>query len=295
MKGLQPKGIARRNKMLLAAIQLFLEQGYEKTTTAQIARAAGMSPTSFFAAFENKEALLLTLTQIMFENQFAKARTFAKDMEPLMVYCLETSLQIYITELSEPLREIYVMAYTLPSTTEYILKSTAVQIKAIFSPFMPDAEDKDFYEMDIASGSIMRGFMARKCDMYFTVQKKISRFLECCLKLYDVPKEKRASLIEAVLAFDLHSEAKRLIDEIIAKAETGLEKAIESTINEKTKKRKRIITEVGYVQKDENKEKAGGVNNAYYAVCVFKRDDGCDGGAGSVACSRNAYYGQGEL
>ena len=210
MKGLQPKGIARRNKMLLAAIQLFLDQGYEKTTTAQIARAAGMSPTSFFAAFENKEALLLTLTQIMFENQFAKARAFAKDMEPLMVYCLETSLQIYITELSEPLREIYV------------------------SPFMPDAEDKDFYEMDIASGSIMRGFMARKCDIYFTVQKKISRFLECCLKLYDVPKEKRASLIEAVLAFDLHSVAKRLIDEIIAKAETGLEKAIESSINEKS-------------------------------------------------------------
>lgn len=234
MKGLQPKGIARRNKMLLAAIQLFLDQGYEKTTTAQIARAAGMSPTSFFTAFENKEALLLTLTQIMFENQFAKTRAFAKDMEPLMVYCLETSLQIYITELSEPLREIYVMAYTLPSTTEYILKSTAVQIKAIFSPFMPDAEDKDFYEMDIASGSIMRGFMARKCDMYFTVQKKISRFLECCLKLYDVPKEKRASLIEAVLAFDLHSVAKRLIDEIIAKAETGLEKAIESSINEKS-------------------------------------------------------------
>ena len=35
------------------------------------------------------------------------------------------------------------------------------------------------------------------------------------------------------LAFDLHSVAKRLIDEIIAKAETGLEKAIESSINEK--------------------------------------------------------------
>ena len=227
MKGLQPKGVARRNKMLLAAIQLFLEQGYEKTTTAQISKAAGMSPTSFFAAFENKEALLLTLTQIMFENQFAKARTFA--MEPLMVYCLETSLQIYITELSDPLREIYVMAYTLPSTTEYILKSTAVQIKAIFSPFMPGAEDKDFYEMDIASGSIMRGFMAKKCDMYFTITKKIRRFLECSLKLYDVPLEKRNCLIEAVLAFDLSTVAQKLIKEIIAKAETGLEKAIEST------------------------------------------------------------------
>lgn len=222
MKGLQPKGIARRNKMLLAAIQLFLEQGYEKTTTAQISRAAGMSPTSFFAAFENKEALLLKLTQIMFENQFEKARSFAENHEPLMVYCLETALQINITELSESLREIYVMAYTLPSTSEYIYRSTAIQIKNIFAAYMPDAEDKDFYEMDIASGSITRGFMAKPCDMYFTLDRKLRRYLDCCLKLYNVPTEKRNSLIEAVLAVDLNSVAAKLIEEIVAKAETGL-------------------------------------------------------------------------
>lgn len=230
MKGLQPKGIARRNKMLLAAIQLFLEQGYEKTTTAQISRAAGMSPTSFFAAFENKEALLLKLTQIMFENQFEKARSFAENHEPLMVYCLETALQINITELSESLREIYVMAYTLPSTSEYIYRSTAIQIKNIFEAYMPDAEDKDFYEMDIASGSITRGFMAKPCDMYFTLDRKLRRYLDCCLKLYNVPTEKRNSLIEAVLAVDLNSVAAKLIEEIVAKAETGLEEAIGNKI-----------------------------------------------------------------
>lgn len=230
MKGLQPKGIARRNKMLLAAIQLFLEQGYEKTTTAQISRAAGMSPTSFFAAFENKEALLLKLTQIMFENQFEKARSFAENHEPLMVYCLETALQINITELSESLREIYVMAYTLPSTSEYIYRSTAIQINNIFAAYMPDAEDKDFYEMDIASGSITRGFMAKPCDMYFTLDRKLRRYLDCCLKLYNVPTEKRNSLIEAVLAVDLNSVAAKLIEEIVAKAETGLEEAIGNKI-----------------------------------------------------------------
>ena len=230
MKGLQTKGIARRNKMLLAAIQLLLEQGYEKTTTAQISRAAGMSPTSFFAAFENKEALLLKLTQIMFENQFEKARSFAENHEPLMVYCLETALQINITELSESLREIYVMAYTLPSTSEYIYRSTAIQIKNIFAAYMPDAEDKDFYEMDIASGSITRGFMAKPCDMYFTLDRKLRRYLDCCLKLYNVPTEKRNSLIEAVLAVDLNSVAAKLIEEIVAKAETGLEEAIGNKI-----------------------------------------------------------------
>ena len=69
-KGLQHKGIIRKNKMLYAAVQLFLENGYEKTTTASIAKAAGMAPSSFFAAFENKEALLLTLVKTMFGSQF---------------------------------------------------------------------------------------------------------------------------------------------------------------------------------------------------------------------------------
>ena len=48
-KGLQSKGVLRRNRMLLAAIRLFLENGYERTTTAAIAQAAGMSPSAFFA------------------------------------------------------------------------------------------------------------------------------------------------------------------------------------------------------------------------------------------------------
>ena len=107
MRGLQERGIIRRNKMLHAAIALFLEHGYEKTTTAQIARQAGMSPASFFAAFENKEALLLALTKIMFSGQFQKAEGMLAEVKsPLLLYGLETALQLHITELSEPLREV---------------------------------------------------------------------------------------------------------------------------------------------------------------------------------------------
>ena len=75
-RGLQRKGIERRNKMLHVAIQLFLKNGYEKTTTASIAKGAGMSPSSFFAAFESKEALLLILIKAMFSRQFESAGQF---------------------------------------------------------------------------------------------------------------------------------------------------------------------------------------------------------------------------
>ena len=38
-------------KILDAAKKEFLEKGYEGTTTAEIARAAGMTPSSFFRAY----------------------------------------------------------------------------------------------------------------------------------------------------------------------------------------------------------------------------------------------------
>lgn len=137
-KGLQSKGVLRRNRMLLAAIRLFLENGYEKTTTASIAREAGMSPASFFAAFENKEALLLQLVQTMFGGQFAlAAELLGKDSDPVLLYAAETTLQLQITELSEPLRELYVTAYSLPSTMEYIYASTSKKLSALFQSYLP--------------------------------------------------------------------------------------------------------------------------------------------------------------
>lgn len=223
-KGLQPKGVARRNKMLLAAVQLFLENGYEKTTTAAIARAAGMAPSSFFAAFENKEALLLTLVQQMFNRQFENAeQLLGEQKDPLMLYGIETALQMYITELSEPLRELYVMAYSLPTTCEYIYNNTAERLSVIFANYLPEAEKKDFYEMDIASGGITRGFMAKHCHLYFKIEDKIRRHLQCCFTLYQVPKEKQDAVIDAVLEVDLQSIAQKLIEDTIVQAHRGFE------------------------------------------------------------------------
>ena len=58
-RGKQTNGLLTQQKMLRAAVALFLESGYEKTTTAKIAKAAGMTQSSFFRAFASKEALLL--------------------------------------------------------------------------------------------------------------------------------------------------------------------------------------------------------------------------------------------
>lgn len=227
MKGLQPSGIARKNKMIHAGIMLFLEKGYENTSTSEIAKAAGMSQASFFAAFQNKEALLYTLTQEMFERQFRHTEENMKTgASPLFVYAAETAMQLYIAEMSEPLRELYVAAYTLPTTSEFIYRSMAKKLEFIFKEYMPDAEEKDFYELDIASGGIIRGFMAKKCDMYFTIEQKIRRFLSCSLKIYNVPQEKIDEATERALSMNLAAAAKQAVDSAVEKGRRGFEEAM---------------------------------------------------------------------
>lgn len=184
-------GLVTQQKVLRAAVALFLEKGYTRTTTGEIAKAAGIGQSSFFHVFPSKEALLLELVQRMFSGQFALAGQHSGEQDPVLLYAVETALQLHIAELTEPLRKLYVTAYTLPSTSAYLYRSTAKRLEGIFGDYLPDAEAKDFYEMEIASTGMMRSFMAVPCDVYFTVERKIARFLECALKLYNVPPERR--------------------------------------------------------------------------------------------------------
>ena len=229
-KGKLLNGLVTQQKVLRSAVALFLEKGYTRTTTGEIATAAGIGQSSFFHVFPSKEALLLELVQRMFAGQFDLAGQHSGAEDPVFLYAVETALQLHIAELTEPLRELYVMGYTLPSTSAFIYRSTAARLQKIFGPYVPGAQPKDFYEMEIASGSIMRGFMSVPCDVYFTMDAKISRFLDCSLKLYDVPREKRAAITAAVLQMDLHTMALGIIQKTVQQAEKGFEALTEKQI-----------------------------------------------------------------
>ena len=101
--------------------------------------------------------------------------------------------------------------------------STAQKIQHIFSQYIKEAELKDFYEMDIASAGITRGFMAKKCDLYFTMENKLRRLLKCCFTLYKVPEAKQEEVIGQILKMDLKPIAEKIIEDTVRKAEEGFE------------------------------------------------------------------------
>mgnify|MGYP007009176789 CR=1 FL=1 len=142
----------------------------------------------------------MDLTEFMFDSQFSMARLMSnQQMMPVFVYALETSIQMALTEMNENLREIYIYSYTMPKPSEYIFQRTSTELYKIFGAYLPDYSESDFYEMEIGTAGIMRGYMAKKCDKYFTLEKKIQRFLEMSLTSYRVPLEEQKKAIGVVL------------------------------------------------------------------------------------------------
>ena len=110
-----------KRKILTVCVRLFLEQGYKNTSVSQIVDEAGVARGSYLNLFPTKDRVLLELTETMFGGQFGVARSIADSkLPPVYAYAVETALQLTLTELNENLREIYIEAYSLPETSEYI-------------------------------------------------------------------------------------------------------------------------------------------------------------------------------
>lgn len=197
-----------KRRILSVCVKLFIEKGFKKTTNAEILELADVTSSTFYNIFKTKDGVLLELTEFMFENQFSiSEKLVGEGASPIMVYAAETALQLTLTELNENLREIYVEAYSQPHIAEYIYQNTTNQLYKIFNSYMPNCSLSDFYELEIGSAGIMRGYMSRPCDKYFTIEKKLERFIRMSLSAYNVPKEEQDKAAAYVLESDIISTA----------------------------------------------------------------------------------------
>lgn len=163
----------------------------------------------------------------MFSGQFRTAENLIGDVtDPLLLYGLETSLQMHIAELSEPLRELYVTAYTLPTTSDYINEGMVEKLAGIFGEFLPGAERQDWLARELATGGITRSYTVVPCTADYPMEQKLRDYLSCCYKILDVPKERYEPIIDHVAHIDLTETARSIIAETIRQVDAGYEAAM---------------------------------------------------------------------
>lgn len=214
-----------KSKILHAAAKLFLQKGYAESTVKEIAQVAGVSLGSLTFAFKNKENILCELVGFVLEGQFEAVSKILKGItdDKVFFYAVETVMQLHMAESSEHMREMYAVSYSLPNSSQIIYRTITGKLEYIFKEYLPRLQSKDFYEREIASGGIMRGFMTVPCDMYFTMDRKVKSFLETTFLVYEVPKEKIEEAIEFVKRFDFVKMANETIKNMLKYLEDKIE------------------------------------------------------------------------
>ena len=213
-------GLETKRKILTVCVRLFPEQGYKETSITQITENAGVTRGSFQNLFRTKDAVLLELVETMFSGQFSAAKSITgQQLPPVYAYAVETAIQLTLTELNERLREIYLEAYSLPDTAEYIHLHTTAELKQIFGGSFPGYSDSDFYEMEIGTAGLMRGYMARKCDIHFPLDRKLSRFLTAAMRVYRVPEEEQRQVLAFIRPLDIRAIAAEVMEKLFAMLE----------------------------------------------------------------------------
>lgn len=208
---------AFRMKVLYAAARLFLEKGYTNATTREIAKAANVNVSTMNRAIGSKENILCALVIYVLESQFdaAEKMLYGTVHDKFLLYAAETTLQLYMAESDESIRNLYSAAYSMPHSAQIIQRTITEKLMAIFAEYLPGLSYQDFYELEIASGGIMRSFMANKCDEGMTMDRKVERFLQTTFRVYMVPEDKIRQAIDFVKQFDYPAIAQQTIDAML--------------------------------------------------------------------------------
>ena len=202
-----------RTLVLHSATKLFIENGYTNTRIKDIANDSGVGYNEIFRMFTDKDNLLSHLVDLVIEHQFEMSKKYLSGIsdDKLLLYVFESVLQLYICEINENIREMYAVSYTLPSTSHKIYTYITEKIESVFKEYLPEYETKDFYELEIATAGIMRGFIINPCNIYFTIDRKVNRFVKTTLKIYEVPKNKIDEIIKTMEQFNMQEYAKEVI------------------------------------------------------------------------------------
>lgn len=209
---------ALRKRILYAAAKSFLEEGYDASTLRGIAVAAKTTYGSIQYLWPTKEDLLCELVRYVLEGQFQAAAKFlqGKAEDPLLFYAAETTLQLYMAESSEQIRNLYSAAYGMPKSAKVIQVAIAQKLETMFSAHLPELKLQDFYMLELASGGVMRSFMTVPCDMWFTIELKVQAFLTATFRIYQVPEAKIDEAVAFVRGFDYPTLARQTVDTMLA-------------------------------------------------------------------------------
>ena len=203
-------------KILTAATALFMQKGFERTTFVDIAKLSDVPKSKILYEFASKEEILSLLVTKFLDGVAKASDAVSKKLtdDKIQIFMASEVLQIYMAEMSDDMRNLYLAGYSMPKTSEEVLKRRTEILYREFGSMLPGFELKDFYELEIASMGIMRAYMSVPCSMYFTLEAKTDRLISTILKIYDIDNKRIEEVKEFMKKIDFEAVAKKTVEDV---------------------------------------------------------------------------------
>lgn len=180
-----------KNRVLKISRNLFVRQGYSKTTIKQIIKKANMTTGSLYHFFQNKEDILLHIVRdvVTRSAEISDAVTGNKN-DPCLRFSLEIALQLKVVLKFERIGELYLAAYNSWRISKLIVRMGSERNQKVFHAYHPDFTPGDYYTRTLAIKGILHSFIDefvhyRKIDDH----KRIRSILETTLLILNIPEK----------------------------------------------------------------------------------------------------------
>lgn len=202
--------------VIRATTKLFLKNGYTKTSLKMIEADCGVKVGNITYYFHSKEDLLKVLVEeLMDYHAIMLDDIHKKKKDNLFAYAIEITVQIALCENNRSAWDLYSSAYNLPQTYEVIKSWAAEKNYNLFHERLPDWTEQDFKKVEEVASGIELAALKSVCDRNFTLEKKISLFLNSLMLLYQVPEAERKAVIKKVISLDYERIAKEMFDKFV--------------------------------------------------------------------------------
>jgi len=179
-----------QNKVLAAALTLFLKQGYSQTTVKQIIRDAGVTNGTLFHFFPSKEDILMHLVKDVILGYADLADGMIKKDDPFLRFALEIGLQLHAVIRQEAIGELYLEAYNSGRISKMIVEEASRRNRELFQSVRSEFDDDDFYRRTLAVKGILHAFIHDIVhDQNMESLSRIDGIMEIILSLFNLSAE----------------------------------------------------------------------------------------------------------
>jgi AcrR family transcriptional regulator len=179
-----------QNKILTAALDRFLKQGYTKTTVKQILRDARVTNGTLFHFFPSKEDILMHLVKDVIHGYADMADAMMKKGDPIMRFALEIGLQLHAVIKQEAIGELYLEAYNSCRISKMIVEEASRRNRDLFQSVRSEFNDDDYYRRTLAVKGILHAFINEIVhDKNVENLSRIDGMMEIILSLFNLSGE----------------------------------------------------------------------------------------------------------